>query len=177
MTTLDDAQAKCGMLLEKYPMPPRAIIFIGDPGWLVTRPLFDAEWKDIPTLILYSRSRMPARTEDLLSGNLTEKTMLPAEQVTEGYNVTVLRQPSYILRNGVASMQRLLPRMRRVAFISDHRYISLRVREEVEKTFREDFPELTLELLSTPELSTRATARPACRVRRYGRADLLFHGL
>ena len=153
MTTLGDAQAKCGMLLEKYPVPPRAIIFIGDPGWLVTRPLFDAEWKDIPTLILYSRSRMPARTEDLLSGNLTEKTMLPAEQVTEGYNVTVLRQPSYI-RETVASMQRLLPRMRRVAFISDHRYISLRVREEVEKTFREDFPELTLELLSTPELST-----------------------
>ncbi len=153
MTTLADAEAKCEMLLEKYPVPPRAVIFIGDPGWLVTRPLFDAEWKDIPTLILYSRSRMPARTEDLLSGNLTEKTMLPAEQVTEGYNVTVLRQPSYI-RETVASMQRLLPRMRRVAFISDHRYISLRVREEVEKTFREDFPELTLELLSTPELST-----------------------
>ena len=153
MTSLAEAQAKCDMLLEKYPEPPRAVIFIGDPGWLVTRPLFDGEWKDIPTLILYSRSRMPACTEDLLSGNLNERTMFPAGQVTEGYNVTVLRQPSYVCET-VMAMQQLLPRMQRVAFISDHRYISLRVREEVEKTLREDFPELKLELLSTPELST-----------------------
>ncbi|WP_418426579.1 ATP-binding protein [Alistipes sp.] len=153
MRTLEDAQARRAMLLEKYPDSPRAVVFIGDPGWLALRPLFDAEWKEVPTLILYSRDRMPVRTEDLLSGTLNDRTLRPAAQVTEGYNLTVLRQPSYV-RETVASMQRLLPRMKRVAFISDHRYISLRVREEVEKTLREHFPELKLELLSTPELST-----------------------
>ena len=153
MRTLEDAQARRAMLLEKYPDNPRAVVFIGDPGWLALRPLFDAEWKEVPTLILYSRDRMPVRTEDLLSGTLNDRTLRPAAQVTEGYNLTVLRQPSYV-RETVASMQRLLPRMKRVAFISDHRYISLRVREEVEKTLREHFPELKLELLSTPELST-----------------------
>lgn len=153
MRSLEDAQARRAMLLEKYPDSPRAVVFIGDPGWLALRPLFDAEWKEVPTLILYSRDRMPVRTEDLLSGTLNDRTLRPAAQVTEGYNLTVLRQPSYV-RETVASMQRLLPRMKRVAFISDHSYISLRVREEVEKTLREHFPELKLELLSTPELST-----------------------
>ena len=153
LRTLEEASAKREMLLEKYPVPPRAVIFIGDPGWLMLRPLFDREWKDIPTLICYSRERMPVRIEDLLSGNLDERAMAPSEQVTQGYNVTVLRQPSYV-RETILNMQRILPRMERVAFISDHRYISLRVRDEVVETLRNDFPELKVELLSTPELTT-----------------------
>ena len=153
LRTAEDVQAKRDMLLEKYPVPPRAVIFIGDPGWLITRPLFDGEWKDVPTLICYSRNRMPVRVEDLLTGNLGEQAMAPAEQVAAGYNLTVLRQPSYV-RETIGAMLRMLPRMQRVAFISDHRYISLRVREEVARTVREYFPELTFESLSSPELTT-----------------------
>lgn len=153
MRTLEDVQAKRDMLLKKYPVPPRAVIFIGDPGWLVTRPLFDAEWKDVPTLICYSRRRMPIHIEDLLSGHIDDSTTTPAEEATKGYNVTVLHQPSYI-RETILAMQQLLPKMRRVAFISDNRYISLRVREEVEKTIRNEFPKLKLEQLSTPALTT-----------------------
>ena len=51
MKTPEDARAKREMLLAKYPVPPRAVIYIGDPGWLVCRPLFDREWKEVPTVI------------------------------------------------------------------------------------------------------------------------------
>ena len=153
LKTMEDAQGKLDMLLKKYPKQPRAIIFIGDPGWLLTRPLFDKEWKDVPTLICYSRDKMPIKTEDLLAGNLNEKTLAPAEQVTKGYNLTVLRQPSYI-KETVETMQRMLPQMKRVAFIADQRYISIRVQEEVAQTIQKDFPELKFESLTTPQLST-----------------------
>lgn len=91
MKTAEDARLRREMLLEKYPVPPRAVIYIGDPGWLVCRPLFDEEWKEVPTLICYSRDSMPESIEDLLSGNLDSNTMVPASEMTKGYNLTILK--------------------------------------------------------------------------------------
>lgn len=153
LKTMEDVQAKQEMLRQKYPVPPRAIIFIGDPGWLITRPVLEREWKDIPTLICYSRNRMPLRTEDLLSGNLNDQTLAPAGEVTRGYNLTVLRQPSFIVET-IRAMQQMLPHMQKVAFISDSRYISLRVRDELAQTLRNHFPKLEFISLSTPEFTT-----------------------
>ncbi|GAB0474241.1 hypothetical protein KML24004_02560 [Alistipes indistinctus] len=130
MKTAEDARLRREMLLEKYPMPPRAVIYIGDPGWLVCRPLFDEEWKEVPTLICYSRDSMPESIEDLLSGNLDSNTMVPASEMTKGYNLTILKQPSFIPET-IELMRQLQPQMNTVAMISDHRYISLRVRDEV----------------------------------------------
>ncbi len=153
MKTPEDARAKREMLLAKYPVPPRAVIYIGDPGWLVCRPLFDREWKEVPTVICYSRDSMPASIEDLLGGNLDSRTAVPASEIAEGYNLTILKQPSFI-RETIEMMRQLQPGMNTVALISDHRYISLRIREEVRQTVKKYFPDLAFESLSTPELTT-----------------------
>lgn len=153
LKTMEQVQDKIDMIGNKYSIPPRAVIFIGDPGWLLLRPLFDKQWKDVPTLICYSRKRMVIRTEDLISGNFSEWTSAPAEQVTKGYNVTVIRQPTYV-KQTLEAMRQMLPRMERVAFISDRRYISLRVREEVAQAVKELYPDLAFESLCTPDLTT-----------------------
>ena len=153
MKTAEDARLRREMLLEKYPMPPRAVIYIGDPGWLVCRPLFDEEWKEVPTLICYSRDSMPESIEDLLSGNLDSNTMVPASEMTKGYNLTILKQPSFIPET-IELMRQLQPQMNTVAMISDHRYISLRVRDEVHQAVNQHFPDLAFQSLSSPELTT-----------------------
>lgn len=152
MTIPEEAQIAREMLLEKYPVPPKAVIYIGDPGWLICRPLFDNEWKDIPTLICYSRDSMPESISDLLSKNF-HKSMVPAAQITQGYNLTILKQPTYG-RETIEIMCNILPGMKKVAFISDSRYISIRVRNELQQTVKKHFPGLKFESLSTPELST-----------------------
>ena len=153
MKTAEDARLRREMLLEKYPVPPRAVIYIGDPGWLVCRPLFDEEWKEVPTLICYSRDSMPESIEDLLSGNLDSNTMVPASEMTKGYNLTILKQPSFIPET-IELMRQLQPQMNTVAMISDHRYISLRVRDEVHQAVNQHFPDLAFQSLSSPELTT-----------------------
>ena len=153
MKTAEDARLRREMLLEKNPMPPRAVIYIGDPGWLVCRPLFDEEWKEVPTLICYSRDSMPESIEDLLSGNLDSNTMVPASEMTKGYNLTILKQPSFIPET-IELMRQLQPQMNTVAMISDHRYISLRVRDEVHQAVNQHFPDLAFQSLSSPELTT-----------------------
>lgn len=141
-------------LREKYPNPPAAVIFIGDPGWIVCRELFDDLWKDVPVIITYARDRLPATLETLLSHEpLTEKNTIPAREWRKGYNLTTLEQPYYV-KETIELMQQLIPDMKRLAFISDDRYISEETRREVTEVATEHFPELKLELLTTTNVTT-----------------------
>lgn len=154
ITSLEEAELKCQLLLEKYPTRPKTIVFIGDPGWLLCRHLFDYEWKDIPTLICYSRETVPARLEDLFARNInTEKSMIPARQLMDNYNVTVLRAPFY-LRETLDLIKTIQPEIKNIAFITDNRYISLCAANDLQQTITDKFPKLQLHLLSTTQLST-----------------------
>lgn len=154
--TLEEAAVKREDLLQKYPTPPKVVVFIGDPGWLLCRALFDKEWKDIPTIICYSRDSMPVRLEDLLTGNLGKGVeFIPTEEMIRPYNLTILKQPFYVKEN-VELMQKLLPGLNKIAFISDERYISTMIRQEVKQVMKESFPFLQLDELCTLDLKTES---------------------
>lgn len=154
ISTLEEAEQKRLSLLDKYHTPPKAVVFIGDPGWLVCRQLFDYEWKNVPTLVCYSRDSVPANLEALISRNIeTPNTMIPAHQLMANYNVTVLLRPLYI-KETISLMRKIQPEMKHVAFIADNRYISLSAVKELRQVMDAEFPELELQLLSTLEMST-----------------------
>ena len=51
---------KVDYLKDKYSVPPQAVIFVGDPGWYVCKPLFDTIWRGVPTIICHSMPHTPA---------------------------------------------------------------------------------------------------------------------
>lgn len=141
-------------LREKYPVPPTAIVLIGDPGWIICRQLFDDIWKDVPVVVTNARDRLPASIETLLShAPLTENNSVPAEEWRRGYNIATLKLHYYV-KETVELMYKLIPEMNRLAFISDDRYISEETRKDVTEAVTNNFPDLRLELLSTTELTT-----------------------
>ena len=143
-------------LCEKYPVPPAAIVLIGDPGWIVCRELFDDVWKDVPVVVTNARDRLPASVEILLShAPLTEANSVPAKEWRRGYNITTLKQHYYI-KETIELICQLIPDMKRLAFISDDRYISEETRCDMKEVVTKYFPDLPLELLSTTQLSTEA---------------------
>ena len=149
-----EAAAVVEQLRRKYDVPPRLIVFIGDPGWIVCRELFDDVWKDVPVIITNARDRLPATLDILLSHEeLTESTTVPAYEWRKGYNVTTLGQVYYV-KETIGLMRQLMPDMKRLAFISDDRYISEAVRGDVEQAMTGSFPELAFEQLSTRNIST-----------------------
>lgn len=149
-----EAAAVVEQLRRKYDVPPRLIVFIGDPGWIVCRELFDDVWKDVPVIITNARDRLPATLDILLSHEeLTESNTVPAYEWRKGYNVTTLGQVYYVKEN-IGLMRQLMPDMKRLAFISDDRYISEAVRGDVEQAMTGSFPELAFEQLSTRNIST-----------------------
>lgn len=149
-----EAAAVVEQLRRKYDVPPRLIVFIGDPGWIVCRELFDDVWKDVPVIITNARDRLPATLDILLSHEeLTESNTVPAYEWWKGYNVTTLGQVYYV-KETIGLMRQLMPDMKRLAFISDDRYISEAVRGDVEQAMTGSFPELAFEQLSTRNIST-----------------------
>lgn len=149
-----EVEAVLTHLREKYPVPPTAIVFIGDPGWIVCRELFDEEWKDVPVIISNSRDRLPATLDILLShAPLTANNSVNADEWRRGYNVTTLEQIYYV-KETVDLMKKLMPGMKRIAFISDDRYISEMVRQDVQDAVRNFFPEMELDQLATVNVST-----------------------
>lgn len=64
--TMEGFQEKRKMILERVPVPPTLVVCIGDPSWLITRPLFDKEWKDVPSIICYARDNMYPKEEYLI---------------------------------------------------------------------------------------------------------------
>lgn len=48
--TPEDFKDKRQHILEEMPAPPALVVCIGDPAWLICRPLFDNEWKDVPSI-------------------------------------------------------------------------------------------------------------------------------
>lgn len=141
-------------LKEKYPLPPKLIVMIGDPGWIVCRELFDGIWKDVPVIITNSREYLPATLEVLLSHEpLTASNSVSADVWRKGYNVTFLRQVYYV-KETIELMQKIMPEMKRIAFISDDRYISKMACSDVENAVANFFPDQELHQLSTTFLST-----------------------
>lgn len=129
-------------LRQKYTSPPVAVVSIGEPAWMICRTLFDTDWTNVPSVIISSTSYVPATLDILYSRiNMTEENSVPIERWTDGYNAIVLKQPFFI-RETINSMRRFLPEMNRVVLISDERYVSYRVRQEMEQVMKTNYPDL-----------------------------------
>lgn len=153
LRTKEEAKTLINSLREKYKTRPRLVIYIGDPGWIATRSLFDDQWKDVPVLICNAREFIPSSLETLISPNRGMDALVPHDNLTKGYNVTSLDQPLFI-KETIEMMQKLMPNMTKLAFIHDNRYISLSIRHELEGVIKNDFPNLHMEYLYSEEIST-----------------------
>lgn len=85
------AEALRQKLSFQHPIPPRLVIFIGTPGWIVSRPLFQEAWKDVPVIICQSQSRLPQNPDFLYSLETPDDTSsIAMAEYNKGYNVTTL---------------------------------------------------------------------------------------
>lgn len=158
LQSLEEVDAKRHYLRTKYEhkRKPLALLFIGDPGWLLCKPLFEDIWKDVPTVISMARDRMAPDISVMLDKDekRLKSELKPTEEVLGTYNAVALTQPVFI-RETVSLMKKLMPEMNKIAFISDQRYISLFTRIELKDTLSVYFPDIKLQELTSPYLNTQ----------------------
>lgn len=155
--TPEDMEAKKALLLSKYTSKPKAVVIIGDAGWIVYRTAFGEIWKDVPVIIasVWDFTINAEDYLDVLSKNkeLGQVSMIPYAESFRGYNATAVQQPLYISET-VGMMRTMLPKMKKLAFISDNRYLSAQSRFMFEKARKRDFPDLEIIQLQAGVLST-----------------------
>ncbi|WP_300704523.1 ATP-binding protein [Bacteroides sp.] len=152
--SVDDFEEKREKLRTTYPIPPDVVVCLGDPAWLVTKPLFDKEWKGAPTIICYARDVMYKNEKSLIPRYRTDKdTLISTGQMTKGYNITYIEYP-LLIKKTIEAMQELQPALNKIAFIHDQRYAGVRNRDAVREAVEKYFPEMQFESLSTGTLTT-----------------------
>lgn len=152
--SVEEFHEKREKLRTTYPTPPKVVICLGDPAWLVTKPLFDNEWKGAPTIICYARDVMYKNEKSLIPKYRTDKdTLIATSEMTKGYNITYIEYP-LLIKKTIEAMQELQPALNKIAFIHDQRYAGVRNRDAVKEVVAKYFPEIQFESLSTGTLTT-----------------------
>lgn len=146
----EEVDQKTDYLKNKYPIPPKAVVIIGDPGWYVCQPLFDTTWKGVPVIICHSVSHLPEDINKYYGGkDITADQIITTPEMQERYNVTAINIPVYI-RETVHLMKQITPDMKKIALLSDDRFICSLIRKEFEELHQQYFPELELSFITYP---------------------------
>lgn len=148
LNTPEDVTARKQPVLNKYKdAPPKVIVLVGNSAFIIFREELETCWKDIPVLFC-SDNDYVGNIESILSkkelGFSKEQSL---EEATKGLNLTVVRCPVYV-EPTIRMMRQVLPKMKKLALISDCRYISAQVRYEVEQVVKRHFPDLKISFLT-----------------------------
>lgn len=146
----EEVEQKTEYLKNKYPIPPKAVVVIGAPGWYVCQPLFDTIWKGVPTIICHSVSHLPEDINKYYGGkDITADQIITTPEMQERYNITAVNIPVYI-RETVHLMKQITPEMKKIVLLSDDRFVCSLIRREFEELHQQHFPELELSFITYP---------------------------
>ncbi len=122
-TSLQDAYETMGEVYKHYPSKPRAVVIIGDAGWIAYRSTLPQSWRDIP-VVLTSVRNYTISLEDLISDkDINSIRMIPYMEAAKGFNVTGVFHSLHI-KETIQLMKTLMPGMKKIVFISDKRFAS-----------------------------------------------------
>ena len=150
---------KVDYLKDKYPVPPQAVIFVGDPGWYVCKPLFDTIWKGVPTIICHSMPHTSADINKYYNGEyIPEDQIITMPEMLERYNVTAINIPVCI-KETIELMKEITPEMKKVVLLSDDRFICSLIRKKAEDIHQQYFSDLDMEFITYPQTNTETMLR------------------
>lgn len=146
----NEIKQKTDYLKQKYPVPPKAVVFIGDPAWYVCRPLFDGIWQGVPIIICNSAPHTAEDINTYFGGkDITEDELLTNPDVLKRYHITAINLPAYIDET-IRMMKQLTPCMNKIVLLSDDRFICSLIRRQVEEVRRQHYPELEIMNVTYP---------------------------
>lgn len=137
--TPEKLKEKQEVFFEANKKKPDGIIYLGVNGWAFMRDKIREKWGDIPTLVCSETGEM-AENECYFNQRHSSDRVIPLQEAVKGYNATGLIIPYYV-KGSIDLVKELIPGLKRLIFISDRRYVSTWLRDEMEKHMETSFPE------------------------------------
>lgn len=138
-----------------YRQAPRMVVYVGSIGWVLFHESIERKWETVPAVVLANVDFVGPKQHYL------DKTAVPADERTpfskivesRGGRLSVICYPTYV-RETMALMERLIPGMENMCFISDGSWLSAQMRSEVAWAAKTDSPKLEVGYLTATQLST-----------------------
>ena len=121
---------------------PDVVVLIGNPVYaLLGDWLKDAWGADIPLIVCAEEDYTGPGEAYLYPRPLAAAERQPFEDLAEPENLTLLQAPAY-LPQSIGLMRRMLPKLERIVFIGDERYVSRQTDSDLEELIRSQFSDL-----------------------------------
>lgn len=158
MTTEQEVVDFKERLFAKYQKAPKYLMLFESDMYAYIHTDIDAHWGNIPTLVLAREEYIGPATNYLYRQPIPEEDRTYFESiVTTRDNLTVVIN-KFDIPGTLAIMKKMLPDMNQLVFVSDARYISAKLRHEIQQEVDASYPEwgrvvnLTPDKLTTDEL-------------------------
>ncbi len=138
-----------------YRQRPRLIVYVGSVSWAFLHERAEAKWGSVPSVVLANVDFIGPQKYYLDKSAIPLQERTPFADIVEQYKgaLNVVCYPMYV-RETMAMMSLVHPEMEELCFISDGTWISGQMRGEVQWAAQTDFPELRVDYLTYPQLST-----------------------
>ncbi|WP_239058241.1 ATP-binding protein [Bacteroides sp. 214] len=137
-------------------IPPKIVVIVGDVGWYVCQPLLTNEWKDIPVVVYHTQEHSYSDLKSFCAlQEIPDEELISSQKMLEENNVYTIEIPFYIDET-ILAMKKVIPGMKKLAFISDQRFTCALLRKELLQACENNFPEIEIELLTYPEIDSES---------------------
>jgi signal transduction histidine kinase len=155
-------------LFEKYPIPPKYLMLFESDMYAILHEAIDSSWgKDIPTLLITREAFFGDTGYYIAKQAIPEEAKTYFETIVPTRENLVVVQNPFDLSGTLKIMKKMLPKMEKLVFLTDGRYISTENRKAIDKEVRENYPEwgevehLTQETYTTDEVIHKFMEMPS----------------
>ena len=172
-SSVKNASDKMDSLYRKYPKKPKAIVIIGNKGWILYRSTAPQSWRKIPVVLTLINHNTFSLQNFISKKRITSDIMIPNKEAIKGFNVTGIYNLVYI-KETIQLMKKMMPEMKRVAFITSSQYGNTYSIGGFNRTMKIDFSELTKVCLYQKKLGTKDLLDSLTKLDK--RTGILFYG-
>lgn len=148
INTPEEVATRKRRILNTYDsIAPKTIVLLGNAAFILFREELENQWRDLPVVFCSDNDYIGTIESAISKGNLDVSKEKPIEEAVRGLNLTMIKCPIYAKRT-IEVMRELLPNMKKLALITDCRYVSAQVRHEVGEIVKKDFPDLEISYLT-----------------------------
>lgn len=172
-SSVKNVSDKMDSLYRNYPKKPKAIVIIGNKGWVLYRTTVPQSWKNIPVVLTLINHHTLSLQNFISKKVITSDKLISNKEAVKGLNVTGVYNLVYI-KETIQLMKKLMPEMKRVAFITNSQYGNTYSIGSFTSTMKKNFPELTEICLCQKKLGTKDLLDSLSKLDKH--TGILFYG-
>ncbi|WP_321518702.1 ABC transporter substrate binding protein [uncultured Bacteroides sp.] len=172
-SSVKNVNEKMDSLYRNYPKKPKAIVIIGNKGWILYRNTVPQSWMKVPVVLTLINHHTLSLQNFISKKRITSDKLISNKEAVKGFNVTGVYNLVYI-KETIQLMKKLMPEMKRVAFITNSQYGNIYSIGSFNRTMKINFPELTKVGLYQKKLGTKDLLDSLSKLDKY--TGILFYG-